>query len=201
MSFAISFVPKWKESEPKSIHPKSMWRARARAFTPLLLAQTRLDAFARSLQLSADGSVIWPQKGGGGVRPSSQSFLGQDGGCSVVVGTHGAYESMWAGEWLEAWRCIHSDPDTALYMLCVTEGRMLHERLHLRGVAPSLPVGVVLWWKPTCLAVSGMIWLFSGGPDEPFCLFRVCQTGQRQRPASQNKNVSQFYQLLKLSGD
>lgn len=176
-----------------------MWRARARAFTPLLLAQTRLDAFARSLQLSADGSVIWLQKGGGGVRPSSQSFLGQDGGCSVVVGTHGAYESMWAGETLEAWWCIHSDPDTALYMLCV----MLHECLHLRGVSPLLPrwCCVVLWWKPTCLAVSGMIWLFLGGPDEPFCLFRVCKMRQLQRPASQNKNVSQFFKILKLSGE
>lgn len=79
MSFAISFVPKWKESEPKSIYPKSMCRARARArtSTPPPLAQTRLDAFARSLQLSADSSVIWLQKGGrGGCTLLPVSFFG-----------------------------------------------------------------------------------------------------------------------------
>lgn len=88
MSFAISFVPKWKESEPKSIHPKSMWRARARAFTPLLLAQTRLDAFARSLQLSADGSVIWLQKregGGGGFVPPPSRFWGKMAAVALLL--------------------------------------------------------------------------------------------------------------------
>lgn len=84
MSFAISFVPKWKEFEPKSIHPKSMWRARARAFAPLLLAQTRLDAFARSLQLSADGSVIWLQEGGGYVPPPSR-FWGKMAAVALLL--------------------------------------------------------------------------------------------------------------------
>lgn len=71
--------------------------------------------------------------GGGGEGAASLhpvSFLGQDGGRGVVVGTHGAYELMWTGETLEAWWC-RLDPqwDSGACVVC-HGGWMLHSCLH-----------------------------------------------------------------------
>lgn len=175
-----------------------MWRARARAFTPLLLAQTRLDAFARSLQLSADGSVIWLQKGGGGVPPPSR-FWGKMAAAALLL-----VPMVHVNQCEQETHWKHGDASTVTRTQRCICGVSRRDECYtnaftsvalLRRYPLALCCGVALCFQkqPTCLAVSGKICLFLGGPDEPLCLFRVCQMRQLQRPASQNKNGSQFF--------
>lgn len=182
MSFAISFVPKWKESEPKSIHQNQCGVCvRPRC------AAAASDSSRRFCSVTAvvHGSVIWLQRGvgwkewlsggggGGGENGTSLlpvSFLGQDGGRGVVVGTHGAYELMWAGETLKAWRRrLHLQRHSGACVLCVTERWMLHSCLRSLLSRYSL---VLCWLEiPLSLSVSRITWLFLEGLDEPFSLF------------------------------
>lgn len=164
MSFAISQI------DPPEIN---MAGACVCIHNMLLLAQTRLDVFARSLQLSADSSVIW---------------LGGWGGCCVsppcVV--FGARWRPWRCCWYP-W-CIWIDVSRGKIrsmvmqagstvrqrcMCCVSWGWGVNVTLMPAFVAQLLLIGVVLSLKPAGLFVSGIAWLFLGGRDEPFCLLRL----------------------------
>lgn len=64
--------------DAKEVNPNGFIRKQCggACASDLLLPQTRLDAFALSLQLSADSSVIWLEfGGGGGLCPSSPCLL------------------------------------------------------------------------------------------------------------------------------
>lgn len=115
-------VLRWRGSGSKWIKANTMWKSvlccdRA----DLLLPHTRLDAFALSLQLSADSSVIWL---GGRLRPSYQCllFLGKMAAIALllpVLYMNRCDQQPKRGKYAEA--LCFSDTDHSRSSICYTQ--------------------------------------------------------------------------------